>query len=88
MVIVPLFVQLAIVVAAVTEIVLPAQGSGGGGGGDGLLFEQEIKLADPKIIIIAKQINEIFLDIQLVLDCIEIKQAMVASFKNNFVVHA
>lgn len=81
MVIEPLLVQLAIVVVAVTEIVLPAQGSGGGGGGVVPLFEQETKLADAKTMMIAKQINEIFLDIQLVLICSEIRQAMTAFVK-------
>lgn len=81
MVIEPLLVQFAIVVVAVTEIVLPAQGSGGGGGGVVPLFEQETKLADAKTMMIAKQINEIFLDIQLVLVCSEIWQAMTALIK-------
>ena len=75
MVIVPLFVQFATVVDAVTEIDLPAQGSTGPGGGVGLLLEQDIKLAEARLIIIAKQINEIFFDIQLVFICTEIKPA-------------
>ena len=83
MVIVPLLLQFAIVVDADTVIVLPAQGSTGPGAGDGLLFEQDIKLAEARLIIIAKQISEIFFDIQLVLACIEIKQAKVASLKKN-----
>ena len=81
MVIVPLFVQFAMVVEVVTVIVLPAQGSTGPGAGDGLLFEQDIKLAEARLMIIAKQISENFFDIRLVLACIEIKQAKVASFK-------
>ena len=80
-VIVPLLLQFAIVVDADTVIVLPAQGSTGPGAGDGLLFEQDIKLAEARLIIIAKQISEIFFDIQLVLACIEIKKAKVASLK-------
>lgn len=81
MVIVPLLVQLAAVVAAVTVIVLPAQGSGGGGGGVVPLFEQETKLADAKTMMMAKQINEIFLDIQLVFYCSVIWQAKIACLK-------
>ena len=78
-VIVPLFVQLAMVDDALTVIVLPAQGSTGPGAGDGLLFEQDLKLAEARLIIIAKQISEIFFDIQSVLGNIEIKEAWVAS---------
>lgn len=80
-VIVPLLVQLAMVVDALTVIVLPAQGSTGTGAGEGLLFEQDIKLTEARLMIIAKQINEIFFDIQLVLACIEIKKAKVACLK-------
>jgi len=86
MVMVPLLVQFDTVVDAVTEIVFPAQGSTGPGVGEGLLFEQEIKLAEPKAIMIAKQSNDIFFDIQLVLYCIEIKKLKVAPLKNRFVV--
>ena len=78
---VPLLLQLAIVVDALTVIVLPAQGSTGPGAGDGLLFEQDIKFTEARQMIIAKQISEIFFDIQLVLACIEIKKAKVASLK-------
>ena len=81
-VIVPLLVQLEMVVDTLTVIVLPAQGSTGTGAGDGLLFEQDIKFTEPRLIIIAKQISEIFFDIQLVLACTEIKQTLVASLIN------
>ena len=81
MVIVPLLLQFAMVADADTVIVLPAHGSTGPGAGDGLLFEQDIKLTEARLMIIAKQISEIFFDIQLVLAYIEIKQAKVASLK-------
>ena len=80
MVMVPLFVQLATVAAPDTVIVTPEQGLGGGVG-EGLLFEQEIKLAEPNKIIITKHSSDIFFDIEVVLDGIEINRQMVASMK-------
>ena len=63
----PLFEQLAIVVAVETVMLLPAQGSVGGGGV--LSFEQETKLADINSAVNAKTIIDNFFDIQVVLHC-------------------
>lgn len=66
MVMVPLFVQFAAVAEPDTAIVMPVQGFVGPG--SGLLFEQEIKLAEPSRAIIIKHSRDIFLDIEVVLD--------------------
>ena len=67
MVMLPLFVQLSAVATPYTVIVMPEQGLVGGAG-EGLLFEQDMKLAEPSKTIITKHSSDIFFDIEVVLD--------------------